>query len=87
MVFILNFLLVISLHDIQMPPPRNHPQTPVVCESERSDGRTYHRCVENERACVAGGGICILVYDLPVLWLETTSKTTAARSTAPFTMY
>ena len=43
-----------------MPPTRNHPQTPVVGEYERSDGRAYHRCVEDERERVAGGGICIL---------------------------
>jgi len=48
--------------EMQMPPPRNHPQTPVVFESERSDGRVYHRCVEDERERVAGGGICILDY-------------------------
>ncbi len=46
--------------DIQMPPTRNHPQTPVVSKSERSDGRAYHRCIEDERERVAGGGICIL---------------------------
>ena len=35
--------------EIQMLPTRNHPQTPVVSESERSDGRGYHRCVGDER--------------------------------------
>ena len=52
--------------EIQMPPTRNHPQTPVVGECERSDVRAYHRCVEDERERVAGGGICILqgtIYD------------------------
>jgi len=43
-----------------MTPTRNHPQTPVVGEYERSDGRAYHRCVEDERERVAGGVICIL---------------------------
>jgi len=49
-----------------MPPTRNHSQTPVVGECERSDVRAYHRCVEDERERVAGGGICILqgtIYD------------------------
>ncbi len=45
---------------MQMLPTRNHPQTPAVGEFERSDGRVYHRCVEDERERVAGGGICIL---------------------------
>jgi len=48
--------------EIQILPTRNHPQTPVVYESKRSDGRVYHRCAEDERERVAGGSICIPVY-------------------------
>ena len=42
---------------MQMPLTRSHPQTPVVDEDERSDGRVYHRCVEDERKRAAGRGI------------------------------